>query len=178
MYRNQDPLKIASKIIFGISSIITFGVTFEITSRATSGVPSKVTFRGLLLGDAVVREPRVMLSMRYQWRLVARYLRPLKPSTSHLSPVKSSLANMSTFTLPNIKSDVAVHLTPDLSQEQLLSFPAFKTWITTLQHSLSTQQNRFHTFHSAPYELRTIKIQSVGTHTGSPFTLLWTTIRV
>ena len=68
---------------------------------------------------------------------------------------------MCTFTLPNSKPEVPVHLTSDLSQERLLSFPAFKTWISTLQHSLSTQQNKSHTFRSAPYKLRKIEIQSV-----------------
>ncbi|MCJ1458853.1 hypothetical protein MMC28_009227 [Mycoblastus sanguinarius] len=68
---------------------------------------------------------------------------------------------MSTFKLANTHPEVPVHLTPDLSKDQLLSFPAFKTWVDTLQHSLSTQQNKSHTFHSAPYKLRNIHIQSV-----------------
>lgn len=66
---------------------------------------------------------------------------------------------MSTFTLPD--TTVPVHLTSDLSQEQLLNLPAFKTWIGTLQHSLSTQDHPSHTFHSTPYKLRQINIQSV-----------------
>ena len=70
-------------------------------------------------------------------------------------------AMSTTFILPNSKPEARVHLTSDLSQEELLSFPAFKTWISTLQHSLATQQNRSHTFHSAPYKLRNIEIQSV-----------------
>ncbi|KAK4695376.1 ADP-sugar diphosphatase, partial [Lecanoromycetidae sp. Uapishka_2] len=68
---------------------------------------------------------------------------------------------MSTFNLPNSKPDVPVHLTPDLEKDQLLSFPAFKTWISTLQHSLNTQHHPSHTFHSAPYKLRKIDIQCV-----------------
>lgn len=92
-------------------------------------------------------------------RLAAAHVNSCNPLNSSL--FKSSLAAMSTFTLPNSKPQIAVHLTSDLSQEQLLSFPAFKTWISTLQHSLSTQQNKSHTFHSAPYKLRTIEIQSV-----------------
>ena len=66
---------------------------------------------------------------------------------------------MSTFTLPN--SEVTVRLTPDLKEDQLLSFPAFKTWINTLNHSLSTQHLESHTFHAAPYRLRKIDVQSV-----------------
>ena len=78
------------------------------------------------------------------------------------TPNRLALAAMSTtFILPNSKPEARVHLTSNLSQEELLSFPAFKTWISTLQHSLCTQQNRSHTFHSAPYKLRNIEIQSV-----------------
>ncbi|KAL9132532.1 MAG: hypothetical protein Q9175_006296 [Cornicularia normoerica] len=74
---------------------------------------------------------------------------------------------MSTFILPNSEPEVPVHLTSDLSQEQLLSFQAFETWISTLQHSLTTQQNKSHTFHSAPYKLRNIEIQSVDLFGGN-----------
>ena len=68
---------------------------------------------------------------------------------------------MSTFTLPQSKLEVPVNLTSDLDKDQLLSFPAFKTWIKTLQHSLDIQKNKTHTFHSAPYKLRKIDIQAV-----------------
>jgi len=68
---------------------------------------------------------------------------------------------MATFHLPNASPSVPIHLTPDLSQDQLLSFPAFKTWIATLQHSLSLQKSKDHAFNSAPYRLRKIDIQSV-----------------
>ena len=68
---------------------------------------------------------------------------------------------MSTFTLPDSSPECPVHLTPDLSKDQLLSFPAFKTWVSTLQHSLSTQQDKDHAFHASPYKLRKIDIQSV-----------------
>ena len=68
---------------------------------------------------------------------------------------------MSTFTLPKSKPEVPVYLTSDLDKDQLLSFPAFKTWINTLQHSLDIQSSKTHTFHSAPYKLRKIDIQAV-----------------
>ncbi|KAL8948439.1 MAG: hypothetical protein Q9222_005373 [Ikaeria aurantiellina] len=68
---------------------------------------------------------------------------------------------MSTFILPNSEPEIPIHLTSDLSQDQLLSFPAFKTWISTLQYSLSIQQEKSHTFYTAPYKLRKIDIQSV-----------------
>lgn len=55
-----------------------------------------------------------------------------------------------------------MHLTSDLTKDQLLSFPAYKTWMSTLEHSLSLQQkDRDHTFHAAPYKLRKIDVQSV-----------------
>lgn len=67
---------------------------------------------------------------------------------------------MSAFTLPNSKPEVPVHLTSNLSKEQLLTFPAFRNWLSTLQRSLSTQKDTSHTFHTAPYQLRRINIQS------------------
>ena len=70
-------------------------------------------------------------------------------------------ATMATFHLPDASPSVPIHLTPDLSQDQLLLFPAFKMWISTLQHSLSLQKNKDHTFNSSPYHLREIDIQSV-----------------
>lgn len=69
--------------------------------------------------------------------------------------------NMSTFTLPDSEPPVTVQLTPDLSQTQLLSFPAFKIWLSTLRHSLSRQRDPSHEFHSKPYSLRGINVQAV-----------------
>ncbi|KAI9732216.1 MAG: hypothetical protein M1834_004313 [Cirrosporium novae-zelandiae] len=68
---------------------------------------------------------------------------------------------MSTFTLPNTTPEVPVHLASGLTKDQLLSFPAFKNWISTLKHSLSLQQCKSHTFYDAPYKLRRIEIQAV-----------------
>lgn len=91
-------------------------------------------------------------------RLTAQHFR----QTSIATPLRvTTAAAMSTFTLPNSHPEVPVHLTSDLHKDQLLSFPAFKTWIFTLQHSLALQKNEFHTFHSSPYQLRKIDIQSV-----------------
>jgi hypothetical protein len=68
---------------------------------------------------------------------------------------------MSTFTLPGYSPECKVHLTNDLSKEQLLSFPAFKTWSNTLLDSLKQQESKDHTFHKSPYRLRRIDVQSV-----------------
>lgn len=65
------------------------------------------------------------------------------------------------FVLPDSKPEVPVHLTSELAQDQLLSFPAFKTWLSTLKHSLATQSQKSHAFHGAPYQLRRIDIQHV-----------------
>ncbi|KAI9676167.1 MAG: hypothetical protein M1817_000912 [Caeruleum heppii] len=66
------------------------------------------------------------------------------------------------FNLPSTSPAVPVSLPPDLKQEQLLSFPAFKTWLSTLQHSLSLQtRDAKHTFHHQPYKLRRIDVQAV-----------------
>jgi hypothetical protein len=90
-------------------------------------------------------------------RLIAKHF---IPSNTPVLPLCFS-ATMSTFTLPNSSPECPVRLTPELSKNQLLSFPAFKTWISTLQHSLSIQENKSHVFHAAPYKLRNIDVQSV-----------------
>lgn len=71
--------------------------------------------------------------------------------------------NMSTFTLHEGGNlGVTVSLPRDLTREQLLSFPAFKTWFSTLQHSLSLQtRNKSHAFNSSPYSLHEIDVQAV-----------------
>jgi len=74
---------------------------------------------------------------------------------------KFSIRIMSTFTLPGFSPECPVHLTNDLTKDQLLSFPAFKNWSGTLAHSLKQQESKDHTFHDKPYKLRKIDIQSV-----------------
>lgn len=105
---------------------------------------------------SVSPSPQKTPSMLSQRRLTAR----LFAISSTFSPFLPA-SPMSTFHLPNVKPEVPVHLTTDLSKDQLLGLPAFKTWIDTLQRSLSTQRHKSHTFHLAPYKLRRICIQSV-----------------
>jgi ADP-sugar diphosphatase len=79
---------------------------------------------------------------------------------SRLNLVARHLRRMSTFTLPSTAT--RVHLTPDLTQDQLLSFRPFKSWLSKLQHSLSLQAtNANHPFHDEEYALESIAIQSV-----------------
>ncbi|ORX94290.1 NUDIX family hydrolase [Clohesyomyces aquaticus] len=77
------------------------------------------------------------------------------------SKVTTYPARMSTFTLPNSEPACDVNLPENLTKDQLLAFPAFKNWIATLQHSLSLQKEKEHTFHSSPYKLRKIDVQAV-----------------
>ena len=48
-----------------------------------------------------------------------------------------------------------------VTQDELSCFPAFKTWLSTLQTSLALQSKPDHTFHASPYALREIQIQSI-----------------
>lgn len=67
---------------------------------------------------------------------------------------------MSTFKHPEM--DVPVTLTSDITEDQLLNFPAFKQWTKKLQKSLSLQSSdNSHPFHATPYKLRSVKLQSV-----------------
>jgi ADP-sugar diphosphatase len=65
------------------------------------------------------------------------------------------------FNLDGFSPAVPVVLTKEISKHQLLNFPAFNTWITTLKSSLARQTEAEHPFHNDPYTLRSITIQSV-----------------
>ncbi|KAJ5955064.1 hypothetical protein N7501_009343 [Penicillium viridicatum] len=97
-------------------------------------------------------------------RLAARHLKPTQPIPTRrqiisITQAKAKTAKMSTFTIPN--SNLHVNSIPELSQNDLFSFPAFKVWIATLQQSLARQEHPSHEFHSDPYVLRKIDIQAV-----------------
>lgn len=67
----------------------------------------------------------------------------------------------STFQLPS-SPGVRVSIPHNLTQAQLLAFPAFKNWLSTLQKSLALQESqRDHEFHAQPYELQSIIVQAV-----------------
>jgi ADP-sugar diphosphatase len=71
-------------------------------------------------------------------------------------------AKMSTFSLSTNNTSIPVSIPADLTQDQLLSFPAFQNWHATLQDTLALQRsNPLHEFHDAPYELRKIDVQAV-----------------
>ena len=79
--------------------------------------------------------------------------------------------SISTFTIPrDLDRDVSppLHIScvAELSREDLLRFPAFRVWLTTLQRSLSRQQHPSHEFSKDPYVLRKIDIQAVDYFAG------------
>ncbi|KAL2268848.1 hypothetical protein VTJ83DRAFT_3694 [Remersonia thermophila] len=63
---------------------------------------------------------------------------------------------------------IPITLPPGLSQEQLLAFQPFASWLTTLQTSLGLQrQQPSHPFHASPYTLHSITVQSYDLFGGS-----------
>ncbi|KAG6040923.1 hypothetical protein E4U41_006644 [Claviceps citrina] len=64
---------------------------------------------------------------------------------------------MSSTPLPD---NVDIDLPKGLTLEQLRSFRPYKEWTTNLKNSLSRQVNASHPFHSDPYVLRSVKVQS------------------
>jgi hypothetical protein len=55
---------------------------------------------------------------------------------------------------------------PDLNKDDLLRFPAFQIWLSTLKQSLKRQQHPSHEFHKDPYVLRKIDIQAIDVFKG------------
>ncbi|ETI23188.1 hypothetical protein G647_04985 [Cladophialophora carrionii CBS 160.54] len=73
----------------------------------------------------------------------------------------------STFHLPNTQPPIPVTHPASISRDQLLAFPAFKTWLNTLRHSLSLQRSSSsHPFHNSAYSLKSIEIQAVDHFSG------------
>jgi ADP-sugar diphosphatase len=66
-----------------------------------------------------------------------------------------------TFDLTEFDPPVTVRLTSNIHKDQLLGFPAFQTWTTTLKSSLARQTQADHPFHSTPYSLKSVTVQSV-----------------
>jgi ADP-sugar diphosphatase len=68
---------------------------------------------------------------------------------------------MATFNLEGFEDPVEVTLTSNITKEQLISFPAFKIWTDALRSNFAFQSEPNHAFHSDPYSLRSILVQSV-----------------
>ncbi|KAJ5649829.1 uncharacterized protein N7484_003552 [Penicillium longicatenatum] len=101
--------------------------------------------------------------LKHRYSILTLALRPVAGTAVGLGISRS--AAMSTFTLPD--SHTRVNSTAELSEDDLLAFPAFKVWISTLQRSLARQANPGHEFHGDPYILRTIDIQAVDRFGGN-----------
>ncbi|KAI0118362.1 hypothetical protein GGR51DRAFT_214273 [Nemania sp. FL0031] len=81
------------------------------------------------------------------------------PRIDNISPNKRTATTMTTVTLKS--PEINVSLPEGLSEEKLLSFPAFNNWLKTLTKSLSLQRsNAQHPFHKDPYVLQSINVQS------------------
>lgn len=102
-------------------------------------------------------QPRY-LGLAYPGRHPATWSKP-KPKPT--GPSIGSIMSISTFTLVLPGLNLRVNSTTDLARDELSSFPAFKTWLHTLQNSLARQSNAEHEFHDDPYVLRGIDIQAV-----------------
>lgn len=55
---------------------------------------------------------------------------------------------------------VPLTLPTGLSKDQLLEFKAFRDWQKTLQGSIEKQKLHDHPFHAAPYQLRSVRVDS------------------
>ncbi|KAI1181271.1 hypothetical protein F4777DRAFT_526659 [Nemania sp. FL0916] len=72
---------------------------------------------------------------------------------------RQTVATMTKITLKS--PEIPVSLPDGLSEEQLLSFTPFTSWLKTLSTSLSLQHsNTQHPFHSDPYALQSITVQA------------------
>jgi ADP-sugar diphosphatase len=66
-----------------------------------------------------------------------------------------------TFNMEGFESPVPVTLAKNISKEQLLEFEAFVTWKNSLKANLDLQKEEDHSFHAAPYSLKSIAIYHV-----------------
>ncbi|GAP87147.2 putative NUDIX domain-containing protein [Rosellinia necatrix] len=72
---------------------------------------------------------------------------------------------MATFTLES--PAISVSLPEGVSKEQILSFPPFNNWLSTLTASLALQRrDPRHPFHADPYALRSVAVRSADLWAG------------
>lgn len=105
---------------------------------------------------------RVYNTVRLTPPTIPRWIHSKSP-LPHPNCIRPLTTAMPTFSLPNPPplSGTQITVPPELSQDQLLSFPPFKTWLSSLSQSLVQQSQSSHPFHSSPYRLRSIEIQAV-----------------
>ncbi|KAH6854817.1 hypothetical protein B0I37DRAFT_40245 [Chaetomium sp. MPI-CAGE-AT-0009] len=103
----------------------------------------------------------IILAALYQSRTALLRNWSTSPFASRLAWTTSTASthNMSTFQHPDYH--IPITLPTGLSQSQLLAFPPFNAWLTTLQTSLTTQRTTpTHPFHADPYTLRAVTVQA------------------
>ncbi|KAK4186419.1 NUDIX family hydrolase [Podospora australis] len=87
-------------------------------------------------------------------------------SSSFTSPNYRTMSSLTTFDHPEHR--IPITLPQGLSQEQVLQFHPFKSWLSTLTTSLANQHaSPSHPFHKDPYKLHSITIQSFDLFGGS-----------
>ncbi|GJN76837.1 hypothetical protein PLIIFM63780_000325 [Purpureocillium lilacinum] len=67
----------------------------------------------------------------------------------------------------SIPDSLTLNLPEGLGRDELKSFKPFQSWISTLNNSLSLQSQTTHPFHSDPYALRSVTVQSFDRFGGS-----------
>ncbi|KAH6628219.1 hypothetical protein F5144DRAFT_493491 [Chaetomium tenue] len=101
----------------------------------------------------------IILATLYQSRTALLRTWTSSPFASRLAWTTSTRNKMSTFQHPDYH--IPITLPAGLSQSQLLAFPPFNSWLTTLQTSLATQRTTpTHPFHADPYTLHAITVQA------------------
>ncbi|KAK3298662.1 uncharacterized protein B0H64DRAFT_454132 [Chaetomium fimeti] len=104
----------------------------------------------------------IILAALYQSRTALLRTWSTSPFASRLAWTASTISahnKMSTFQHPDYH--IPITLPTGLSQSQLLAFPPFNSWLTTLTTSLTTQHTTpSHPFHTSPYTLHAITIQA------------------
>ncbi|KAB8349710.1 hypothetical protein FH972_023725 [Carpinus fangiana] len=103
--------------------------------------------------------------------------------TSALNHLSTTARTMSTtFTHPDSQIPITLpsetETSPTLTQQELLAFPAFKTWHATLLRSLALQHTiPTHPFHASPYALKSIAITGVDRFGHNPSRLGFVKLR-
>ncbi|PLB35818.1 putative NUDIX family hydrolase [Aspergillus candidus] len=94
-----------------------------------------------------------------------RLLQSVAPVFSTIRPRRRPMSSF-TISAEGGPAPIPVRSVPDLTKDDLLRFPAFNIWLSTLRRSLDRQRNPAHEFHKDPYVLRGIDIQAVDVFGG------------
>jgi hypothetical protein len=146
----------------------TISISFLNRSRKSSGVKFRRVCTAVGEADQLAIEPRLFVyrPMRQHSTTssprvnIFQKLRAGEKSLRVSSPFATA-RKMQTFTLPDSHPECLVSLPKDLTKDQLLDFRPFDSWVSTLKESITSQSDPKHPFHTSPYKLRSIHVQSV-----------------